>query len=393
MFMVLSEAGERRLIELAQDATRKPSTPVEGLAISIDPREELIRIGLVDDLFPVSDSGDTIARCFVVDSGSHFTPPCGSGPVVTMSPSDADTLTALYYNSPGLEPVECNIDVVRVQADLFSRLKGIFDTSVLNGTTVSVFGLGSGGSTVALELAKAGVGRLILSDFDRLKTHNVARHVCGLDDVGRFKTRATRDAILQHSPQAQVSCYETDLTGDADLLGEIVGTSDLVVVATDTEISRYLINEACLASGTVAVYGGAYERAFAGEVVRVIPGSAGCYACVRQRTSSMIRSFSPQQAFDYTEDEEFQAEPGLGLDVGFIALLQAKVALMSLLRGSDSGIGDIDSQMVIWTNAARPEDGKLFAEPMARYFVSVPRSPACPACGDLALGEPDASST
>jgi len=165
------------------------------------------------------------------------------------------------------------------------------------------------------------------------------------------------------------------------------------VVATDTEISRYLINEACLASGTVAVYGGAYERAFAGEVVRVIPGSAGCYACVRQRTSSMIRSFSPQQAFDYTEAEEFQAEPGLGLDVGFIALLQAKVALMSLLRGSDSGIGDIDSQMVIWTNAARPEDGKLFAEPMARYFVSVPRSPACPACGDLALGEPDASST
>ena len=163
MFMVLSEAGERRLIELAQDATRKPPTPVEGLAISVDPREELIRIGLVDDLFPVSDFGDTITRCFVVAFGSHPTPPCGSGPVVTVSLSGADTLVARYYDSPGQEPVECNIDVVRVQADLFSRLKGIFDTSVLNGTTVSVFGLGSGGSAVALEMAKAGVGCLILS--------------------------------------------------------------------------------------------------------------------------------------------------------------------------------------------------------------------------------------
>ena len=147
MFMVLSEAGEHRLIELAQDATRNSATPVEGLAISVDPREELIRIGLVDDPLPVSDSGDPTARCFVLDRGSHCMPPFGSGPVVTVSLSDADALTALYYDSPGQEPVECKIDVVRVQADLFSRLKGIFDTSVLNGTTVSVFGLGSGGST------------------------------------------------------------------------------------------------------------------------------------------------------------------------------------------------------------------------------------------------------
>tara|TARA_B100001971_G_C17982029_1_gene427892 strand:- start:396 stop:719 length:324 start_codon:yes stop_codon:yes gene_type:complete len=104
----------------------------------------------------------------------------------------------------------------------------------------------------------------------------------------------------------------------------------------------------------------------------------------------MIRSLSSQQSFDYTDDEEFQAEPGLGLDVAFIALLQAKVALMTLLRGTDSSVGDIDAQMIIWTNTARPEDGKLFAEPMARYFVSVSKSPDCPACGEITESDPDA---
>ena len=52
MFMVLSAAAERRLIELAQDATRNSATPVEGLAISVDPREELIQV--MDDPHPIS---------------------------------------------------------------------------------------------------------------------------------------------------------------------------------------------------------------------------------------------------------------------------------------------------------------------------------------------------
>ena len=148
--------------------------------------------------------------------------------------------------------------------------------------TVSVIGVGSGGSVGAVELAKAGVGDFVLVDFDRLRAHNISRHVWGLADVGRLKTRAVRDAILPHNPQAPVVCHEADITEDEALLEKIAATSDLVFVATDNELSRYLINETCLAAGTPAIYGGPYERAFAGEVVQVIPGAAACYACVKQ---------------------------------------------------------------------------------------------------------------
>ena len=44
------------------------------------------------------------------------------------------------------------------------RLEGLYDTAALRTKRVVVVGLGSGGSTVALELAKAGVARLTLID-------------------------------------------------------------------------------------------------------------------------------------------------------------------------------------------------------------------------------------
>ena len=41
----------------------------------------------------------------------------------------------------------------------------------------------------------------MLIDFDRLELSNVARHVCGVNDLGRYKTFAVRDSILQKNPQ------------------------------------------------------------------------------------------------------------------------------------------------------------------------------------------------
>ena len=292
-------------------------------------------------------------------------------------------MRTFFFTTRSATAQVCDTEVVRLETDLFSRLKGIFDTRILAPKTVSVIGVGSGGSIGAVELAKAGIGNFILVDFDRLRAHNVSRHACGLADVGRFKTRAVRDMILQHNPAALVTCHETDVTEDGELLDKIVAASDLVFVATDNELSRYLINDACLAAGTPAVYGGAYERAFAGEIVRVVPGEAGCYACVRQGLANTMRSISSQHVFDYTDDSELQAEPGLGLDVAFIAMIQVKMTLMTLLRGTPSELGDVDAQMIIWTNSARPQDGELFERPLTRHLVRVPKSEDCPASGEL----------
>ena len=329
-----------------------------------------------------------LCQALKLDSDETPIRPAGSEPSTTapvlvlgVSGIGSEPLQAILFSKDTGDPESCDIEVVRLETDLFSRVKGIFDTRLLASKTLSVIGVGSGGSLAAVELAKAGVGNFILVDFDRLKAHNLSRHVCGLADIGRFKTRAVRDVIQQHNPEATVECHEVDITEEDELLQQIVRASDLVLVGTDNQLSRYLINEECLAGSTPAVYGGAYERAFAGEVIRVIPGVAGCYACVRQGLAKTMGSISSQQEFDYTDDSEFVAEPGLGLDVSFIAMIQARVALLTLLRDTESSLDDIGAEMIIWVNSARPEDGDLFSQPMARYFVRVPKVESCPSCG------------
>ena len=391
MFVVLDESVEQTLFQMVQSWSTSDATPLIGITASIDPEENLVVVTLNGRKpeYLVSDPKIPLP-CYGHRFSAGSVPPYPihqqnqeSQQLLLLGVADAESpsLQAFFFDSASTPGELCETEVVRLETDVFSRLKGIFDNRILSAKTVAVIGVGSGGSVGALELAKAGVGNFVLVDFDRLKAHNVARHVCGLADVGRFKTRAVRDAISQHNPQASIVCHEIDITEDGDLLDKIAATSDLVFVATDNELSRYLINEACLAAGTPAIYGGAYERAFAGEVVRVVPGEAGCYACVRQALASTMRSISSQQVFDYTDDTEFQAEPGLGLDVSFIAMIHAKLALMTLLRDTESALGDLDAEMVIWINSPRPEDGELFERPLTRHLVRIPKSEDCPSCG------------
>jgi molybdopterin/thiamine biosynthesis adenylyltransferase len=269
---------------------------------------------------------------------------------------------------------------------IFARLGDIFDARVLADRTVTVIGLGTGGSFAAVELARCAVGSFRLVDFDRLELHNVARHACGVSDLGRLKTEAIRDAILNVNPAAKIDCHEIDITAkECDLTTLLLG-SDIVLACTDTDRSKYYINRALLgiwferAESIPAIYAGAYERAFGGDVIRVIPGQTPCYDCVIgsvQRLS--IFATKPKGPVPYSSLETsngFRAEPGLGIDVHFIALIQAKLALMTLLRTAETSIEDIPFHFLFWGN--RKE--WIFPEPFKCIFATTQFRSDCDSC-------------
>lgn len=278
----------------------------------------------------------------------------------------------------GFEPVE--VFLIRLEADLFSRLRGLFDHKLLRDKMVTIIGLGTGGGLCAVELAKAGVGRFRLVDFDRLETGNVTRHVCGLSDVGRLKTSAVRDAVLEKNPQAEVEEYAFDVLSDRKKLREVIKGSDLVIVATDSEVSKLLINEICLEEGVPAIYAAAYERAFGGDVIRVVPGETPCYDCVMGTVVRELGGDLPKGVVDYssiTDPTKVRAQPGLSTDVAFISLIQVKYALATLLRGAGvDAIPDFKYNMVLWGN--RPE--WLFKRPLQAIFVETKVRKGCETC-------------
>jgi molybdopterin/thiamine biosynthesis adenylyltransferase len=280
----------------------------------------------------------------------------------------------------------------------FELIAGVVDVDALASRRVVIVGLGSGGSTVALELAKAGVGRLTLVDPDRLEERNVVRHECDDRDLDRRKVDAVADLVARRNPDARVEAIAADVFALGDRLERLVRAADLVAGCTDGEAPQHLLNRLCLDAGVPAVYGGVYERGVGGEVIRCRPGDA-CYACV----SAALKESAPLPdggELDYgavDADGRLHGVPGLGLDVRLVALVHAKVCLLTLLSARGGAAPpdeappepaaeapvDIPANVVLFGTA--PVEG-LFPRHFASALVTVAPQDGCLVCGPYRVG-------
>jgi hypothetical protein len=271
--------------------------------------------------------------------------------------------------------------------DRWDRVRGVVDLAALGERHVVVAGLGSGGSTVALELAKAGVGRFTLIDSDRLEAANLIRHECDDRYLGWSKAQAVADLIRHRNPDAEVEAVMADVFEMRDRLEELVGSAALVAPCTDTEPPKHLLNRLCLAARVPAVYAGVYERGVGGEVIRCAGGQdEACYACVTSALKDSVPPPTGDGELDYgaiDADGTLHGAPGLGLDVRLVALIHAKVCLLELLGEQLGG-----SNVVLFGNA--PADG-LFPRRFARALVDVAPQEGCLVCGPFRRAQAAAS--
>jgi hypothetical protein len=279
-------------------------------------------------------------------------------------------------------------DIIRLHADFASRLRGLFEVDRLAEACVTIIGLGTGGSMTANLLARCGVGHMRLVDFDRLEVHNIARHVCDMRDIGRYKTRALRDLLCHISPVIQIETYEANILEQFDILEKAIDGCDIVVAATDSEQSKVAINSVCWPRSIPAVYGAAYNRAFGGDIFRAIPPDGACYNCFQAVVTEFFGS--PPAATDdlspgYADPERMAdliAEPGLGVDAGMIALLMTQVTLSTLLHtmNLETTLPDTPTNWLLFGNRAE----WIFQKPLESMFIDVPKQSGCPTCGDYA---------
>jgi hypothetical protein len=173
--------------------------------------------------------------------------------------------------------------------------------------------------------------------------------------------------------------FTCNVLQDRSLFLEAIDGVDLVVAATDSEASKNLINRICWQQGIPVLYGAAYDRAFGGEVFRGVPPDGACYACLQASMSDFFDNAPRTSEIDYASIEDptrFMAEPGLGIDVGFIGMLLAKMALLTLLRGTKSRLEDYTADYVMWGNSAV----WAFSQPLQALFIEVNRQPGCEVC-------------
>jgi len=108
-------------------------------------------------------------------------------------------------------------------------------------STVGVAGLGGLGSNIAMALARAGIGKLVLCDFDLVDLSNLNRQNYYIRHIGHKKSAATLEILKEINPY--ISYEPHDLYLNSSNYGQVFGECDIIVEAFDTsECKADLVN-------------------------------------------------------------------------------------------------------------------------------------------------------
>lgn len=202
----------------------------------------------------------------------------------------------------------------------------------LLSSRVLIVGLGGLGSPVALYLAAAGVGHLVLADFDEVDLSNLQRQIAHKQtDVGRLKVISAADSVAALNDTIKVTTITSALEGDE--LIEQARLADAVVDCTDNFAIRFALNEACVKTKTPLISGAAIRLEGQVSVYDASNPDSPCYRCLYQEgedtqmTCSETGVIAPLVGMIGTTQalETLKVLTGLGKSlVGRLLLLDAK---------------------------------------------------------------------
>lgn len=109
----------------------------------------------------------------------------------------------------------------------------------LKKASVAICGLGGLGSHIAINLARSGVGRLHLIDFDVIEPSNLNRQAYMIEDLGKFKAEALKEQIGKINPFIEV--FAQVLKIEKENIAELFINDDIVCEAFDSAKYKALL--------------------------------------------------------------------------------------------------------------------------------------------------------
>ncbi len=173
------------------------------------------------------------------------------------------------------------------------------------------------------------------------------------EDLGKPKVESAKETIKAINPDATVHQYRERIASET--ITDIITDYDLVLDGTDNFPTRFLLNDACLLTGKILVYGAVLR--FDGQVSVFAPNQGPCYRC-------FIPEMPPPGAVPSCQEGGI-----LGVLPGVIGMLQATEAIKLLM-----GVGEALIGRLLLFDALSMEINE----------VKLGKDPDCPACGEQA---------
>jgi hypothetical protein len=210
----------------------------------------------------------------------------------------------------------------------------------LRGATVAILGCGSVGAPVALALARAGVGRLVLVDKETLKGANVGRHPLGVGSIGASKAMALARMIRSSLPHVDVTCHVSTVQDILLRANDPLAEVDLIVPALGDWPAESLLDEwqAAQEKRVPIVYGWTESHAAAGHAIVVSAAGDRLRAGLDTYGSSYVVAVRwAQETRRYEPACSAAFDPYGPVELGFVTSMVAQTALDALLGQVSSG--------------------------------------------------------
>ncbi|MCS5586161.1 MAG: molybdopterin-synthase adenylyltransferase MoeB [Gammaproteobacteria bacterium] len=169
-------------------------------------------------------------------------------------------------------------DLLRYSRQIILPEVSIEGQQTLLDSTMLLIGVGGLGSPSAMYLAAAGVGHLIIADFDKVELSNLQRQVIHhTDDIGEFKVDSAKAKMLAINPDVKITTVK-DLSENN--LNDWVAKADVVLDGTDNFDTRFKVNQACVTETTPLVSAAVIRFEGQLSVFKGYEVDQPCYQCL-----------------------------------------------------------------------------------------------------------------
>ena len=149
----------------------------------------------------------------------------------------------------------------------------------LSKAVVGVAGLGGLGSNIALSLARVGVKKLVLADFDVVEPSNLNRQQYFVRHIGLKKTQALKELINDVNPFVEVETHDIFL--DEKNVASVFGECEILCEAFDNVAGKAMIlNEAGASLKDKKIIGASGMAGyFSSNIIKTIKFAKNVYLC------------------------------------------------------------------------------------------------------------------
>lgn len=257
---------------------------------------------------------------------------------------------------------------------LGSEMEGILAQKKVIDSHVLIFGCGSVGGDIAVQLAMAGVGKISLFDHDKSEESDISRHMYYRSEyIGMNKVESLKAELQRINSSIEVYTYTKSMQPETNI-EEMVCSADFIVNTLDEPYIGYTaskISRACMKYNKPHYIAGGFDAHLASTGELIIPYVTPCVECYATHFKEVLKDWKPQK---HPVMRRYTEIGGLSS----MSLFSSSYACIEILKYIAGLIPMTDSYKI---------RGEFLFHDMSLTYLNVKKNPDCPICGGGAFNE------